>query len=272
MPLKSSISSLEHAIKILETVIFKGQNGLSIKEISQVVELHPSTVYRYLSTFLNHGYISKTSDGRYRPGIKLVELGSYVLNGFDLREIAHPYLVKLVNAVNQTVHLAVRDGYEAIYIDKVEGPRTLQMRSRVGMRIPLYCTALGKVLLAYSSKEEVDRYVREVRLTPRTQNTIVSPSELEKELLDVRKRGYAIDNQENEEGIVCIGVPIFSFGGHVVAALSISGFFKSFSPEKIPVLLASLKETAVSISKDLGGLKDKHRVSSSKNHGNQLDI
>jgi len=272
MPLKSSINSLEQAIVILETITFKGQNGLSIREISQAVELHPSTVYRYLNTFLAHGYVSKTSDGRYKPGIKLIELGSYVLNGFDLREIAHPYLVKLVNTVNQTAHLAVREGYEAIYIDKVEGPRTLQMRSRVGMRIPLYCTALGKVLLAYSSKEEIDHYVREVKLVPRTQNTIVSPSKLEEELLDIRKKGYAVDNQENEEGIVCIGVPIFSFGGRVVAALSISGFFKSFSPEKIPVLLASLKETAVSISKDLGGLKDKHRVSFPKHHSGQMDI
>jgi len=253
MPPKSSIGALEQAIKILEIVVFEGRNGITIKEISQKIDLHPSTIYRYLNTFLSYGYVSRSTDGNYKPGIKLVELGNYVLNGFDLREIAHPYLVRLVNEVNQTVHLAIREGNEAIYIDKVEGPQTLQMRSRVGMKIPLYCTALGKVLLAYSSEEDIDHYLKEVELTPRTQNTIISSCELKEELLNIRKQGYALDNQENEQGIICVGAPIFDFTGQVVAALSISGFFKDFSPDKIPEILSSLQRTVRSISQDLGG-------------------
>ncbi|HOQ68270.1 MAG TPA: IclR family transcriptional regulator, partial [Candidatus Atribacteria bacterium] len=141
---------------------------------------------------------------------------------------------------------------EALYIDKVEGPKTLQMRSRVGMRIPLYCTALGKVLLAYSSEEDIDRYLEEVELIPRTPNTIVSPGKLKEELLSIRERGYALDNQENEEGIICVGAPITDFSGQVVAALSVSGFFKDFSSDKIPEILSSLQKTAASISQDLG--------------------
>jgi len=253
MPPKSSIGTLEQAIKILEMVVFEGRNGITIKEISQKMDLHPSTIYRYLNTFLSHGYVSRSTDGNYKPGIKLIELGNYVLNGFDLREVAHPYLVRLVNAVNQTAHLAIREGNEAIYIDKVEGPKTLQMRSRVGMRVPLYCTALGKVLLAYSSEEDVDRYLKEVELTPRTQNTIVSPGKIKEELLSIRKQGYALDNQENEQGIICVGAPIFDFSGKVVAALSVSGFFKDFSPDKLPGILSSLQKIASSISQDLGG-------------------
>lgn len=250
---KSSIGALEQAIKILEMVVFEGRNGITIKEISQKIDLHPSTIYRYLNTFVSYGYVSRINDSIYKPGIKLVELGNYVLNGFDLREVAHPYLVGLVNEVNQTAHLAIREGNEAIYIDKVEGPKTLQMRSRVGMRVPLYCTALGKILLAYSSEEEVDRYLKEVELAPRTQNTIVSPSRLKEELLNIRKQGYALDNQENEQGIICVGAPIFSFSEQVVAALSVSGFFKDFSPDRLPRILSSLQKTASLISHDLGG-------------------
>ncbi|HQE25622.1 MAG TPA: IclR family transcriptional regulator [Candidatus Atribacteria bacterium] len=252
MSAKSSIGALEQAIKILEIVVFEGGHGITIKEISQKIDLHPSTIYRYLNTFLNYGYVSRAPNGGYKPGIKLVELGNYVLNGFDLREIAHPYLVKLVNEVNQTAHLAIREGNEALYIDKVEGPKTLQMRSRVGMRIPLYCTALGKVLLAYSSEEDIDRYLEEVELIPRTPNTIVSPGKLKEELLSIRERGYALDNQENEEGIICVGAPITDFSGQVAAALSVSGFFKDFSSDKIPEILSSLQKTAASISQDLG--------------------
>lgn len=253
MSAKSSIGALEQAIKILEIVVFEGGNGITIKEVSQKIELHPSTIYRYLNTFLSYGYVSRASDGGYKPGIKLVELGNYVLNGFDLREIAHSYLVKLVDELNQTAHLAIREGNEALYIDKVEGPKTLQMRSRVGMRIPLYCTALGKVFLAYSSEEDIDRYLKEVELIPRTQNTIVSSDRLKEELLGIRKRGYALDNQENEEGIICVGAPIIDFSGKVVAALSVSGFFKDFSPDKIPEISSSLQKIASSISQDLGG-------------------
>lgn len=250
---KSSIGTLEQAIKILELVVFGEKGGLTLKEVTEKTGLHSSTVYRYLNTFLQFGYLKKEPTGLYKPGIKLLELGNHVLNSFDLREIAHPYLVELVNRVNQTAHLAIREGDEALYIDKVEGPKTLQMRSRVGMRVPLYCTALGKILLAYSDKEDVDRYLREVELKPRAQNTITSSLKLKEELSRVKQQGYAIDNQENEQGIVCVGAPIFDFTGQAVAALSVSGFFKDFSGGKIKEIISHLRKTTALISKGLGG-------------------
>lgn len=252
MTLKSSIGTLEQAIKILELVVLNEKSSVTLREIAEKTGLHSSTVYRYLNTFVQFDYIRRTPGGLYKPGIKLLELGNHVLSSFDLREVAHPYLVELVNQVSQTVHLAVREGDEALYLDKVENPKTLQMRSRVGMRIPLYCTALGKVLLAYSDEGDINRYLKEVELKPQTYNTIISPLELKEELWKVKQQGYAVDNQENEQGIICVGAPIFDFTKRVVAALSVSGFFKDFSEGKIQEIIVHLKKTTARISKALG--------------------
>lgn len=250
--LRSRIASLAQALKILEIVIAKSPAGVTLKEISMESGLHYSTVYRYLSTFEFFGYVRQRLKGVYIPGTKLLEAGFKALASFDLREVAHPILVKLVSKIGQTVHMAVREGMEAIYIDKVEGPETLQMRSRIGMKIPLYCTALGKVLLAFSNDEDIENYLNTVELQPRTLYTIVHPHKLREELRKVKEKGYAIDNQENEQGIMCIGVPVVDFTGKVVAAVSASGFFGDFSEENIQKMLPHLQEATRLISKELG--------------------
>jgi len=148
----------------------------------------------------------------------------------------------------QTVHLTIRDAYEGVYIDKVEGPGTLPMMSRIGMRMPLYSTSFGKVLLAYSPESFINEYLRKVPLIPRTENTITDPEKLKEELLKVKKQGYAFDNEENERGIKCIGAPIFDYSGNVVAAVSISGYYKDFEGENREKLLKELLSACDRIS------------------------
>lgn len=247
MKQKIGISSANQTLEILEYIVLSGRE-VSLKEIAEEMGLHVSTVHRYLSSLLEKGYVRRTPNGLYKPGFRILELSSYVLQSLDLREIARPYLIELMENTKQTVHLTIRDGYEGVYIDKVEGPGTLPMMSRIGMRMPLYSTSFGKVLLAYSPESFINEYLKKVPLIPRTENTITDPEKLREELLRVRKQGYAFDNEENERGIKCMGAPIFDFSGNVVAAVSISGYYKNFEGENRERLLKELLNTCEKIS------------------------
>ncbi|HOP95575.1 MAG: IclR family transcriptional regulator [Dictyoglomaceae bacterium] len=250
MKMKSGINSAGQTLEILEYVVLSGRE-VSLKEISEEIGLHISTVHRYLSTLINKGYLRKTHSGSYKPGFRILELSSYILQSFDLRDIARPYLIELMENTKQTVHLTIKDGYEGVYIDKVEGPGTLPMMSRVGMRMPLYSTSFGKVLLAYSPKEYVEDYLKKVPLIPRTENTITDPEKLKIELEKIRKQGYAFDDEENERGIKCIGAPVFDYTGNIGAAVSISGYYLSFEGENKEKLISELSKTCEKISSAL---------------------
>jgi len=140
MKQKIGISSANQTLEILEYIVLSGRE-VSLKEIAEEIGLHVSTVHRYLSSLLEKGYVRRTPNGLYKPGFRILELSSYILQSLDLREIARPYLIELMENTKQTVHLTIRDGYEGVYIDKVEGPGTLPMMSRIGMRMPLYSTS-----------------------------------------------------------------------------------------------------------------------------------
>jgi DNA-binding IclR family transcriptional regulator len=243
----SGINSARQTLKILESIILSTKE-LKLKDLSDEMGLHISTIHRYLDILIEMGYVRKVTGGFYKPGFKLLELSSYILQNFDLREIARPYLIELMNKTNLTVHLTIKDGYEGVYIDTVEGPGTLPMMSRIGMRMPLYSTSFGKVLLAYSSDKEIEDYLRNVPLVKRTPNTITSPKKLKEELIKVKKKGYAFDNEENERGIRCLGAPVFDYKGDVICAVSVSGYFTNFEGERKKEILSHLKETTKKIS------------------------
>ncbi|MGB9857487.1 MAG: IclR family transcriptional regulator [Dictyoglomaceae bacterium] len=250
---KIGIGSAEQTLDILEYIILCGRE-VSLKEISEEIGLHISTVYRYLSTLMERGYVRKTPNGFYKPGFRILELSSYILQSLDLRDIARPFLIELMENTKQTVHLTIKDGYEGVYIDKVEGPGTLPMMSRVGMRMPLYSTSFGKVLLAYSSEDYIKDYLKKVPLIPRTNKTIIDKDKLKEELKKVRKQGYAFDNEENERGIKCIGAPIFDFSQKAIAAVSISGYYLSIEENK-DKFLSELLKTCERISQVLRSKK-----------------
>jgi len=202
-------------------------------------------------------YIEKNpSDGRYRLGLKLFELGRKAVSRFDLREKSRPFLERLVFETGETVHLCILDGAEVVYMDKVEPERSVRMASRIGSRTPAYCTSVGKAIMAYLSAPQVENILRVHGLKPRTQHTIHSVIEMKNELKKVREQGFAVDNEENEEGVRCVGCVVRGATGEPVAAISVSGPAFRVAANKLADLARPVKTAAIELSMELGFHKE----------------
>lgn len=246
------VQSLDRALDLLETLV-EADEPVGVTELSQSINLHKSTVYRLLATLKHRGYVeqdAKTND--YRVGLKLFEVGSAVLNKMDLRQQVKPYLEKLMEETKETVHLGVLDQHEVVYIDKVESSETIRMYSKIGRRVPVHCTSLGKVLLAYSAEEEVQAAVEERGLPKFTEHTITDPVEFQTVLAKVREQGYAVDNEEQEHDIRCLSGPVFNYDGKIVAAFSISGPISRMTEERVEMLSQRIVEYSRMISASFG--------------------
>jgi IclR family acetate operon transcriptional repressor len=227
---------------------------MSCSEIGRRLEMPRSTTYRLLSTLAVGGYVVADSDGyakEYRLGFKILELASRLLEGMELRRQALPYLRELRDATGETVHLVVADGVQVTYIEKVDSLKTVRMHSAVGRQGYMHSTAVGKAILAYRG-DDVDRAIEKNGLPALTANTITDRDMLLEELERVRNQGYAVDDVENEEGIRCVGAPIFDHQGQVCAALSVSGPAFRFSLDRVRDLSGTVKGTGLEISRQLG--------------------
>lgn len=245
------VHAVERAVQLLD-VLARGDAGVS--ELARATGLHKATVYRLLVTLRRLGLVQLTPDGtRYRLGLRLVELGGRVLSRLDIREVARPYLAALRDETRLTVHMAVLDGTEVVYIEKLDAPTHLRMASFVGTRNPVYCTALGKAILAALDEPELAELLQRLTFVPRTARTLTSVEALRQDLEATRARGYSVDNVENEEGIRCVGAPVFGHGGRVVAAISVSAPVFSLPLEAIEPVGRRVAETARLISRALGG-------------------
>ncbi len=245
------VQSIERALNILEELA-KEKDGMGVTELSRRVGLHKSTVHRILSVLLKYKYVDKDPDTkRYRLGMKPLYLGGIILDRLDLRREAHDLLKKLANEVNETVHLVIPDNDMGLYIDKIDSNQTFRMRSQIGWYVPLHATAVGKAILAFSPRSYVDRVIRK-GLKSCTENTITNPEVLLRHLEEVRLRGYAVDDEENEPGVRCVAAPIFDYRNKVIAALSISGSVLTITQERIPYLAKKVMEYASVISKRMG--------------------
>ena len=185
-------------------------------------------------------------------GLKLFELGSKAIAHLDWRERARPVLQRLASQTGETAHLCILDDGEVLYLEKVEAPRTVRVPSIVGRRYPAHCGAAGKTLLAFQPEEEIEELIKRRGLKAYTRNTLTTPAQLREGLRLVREQGYAIDNEEFEEGLECIGAPIRDYSGKVVAAISIAGPAFRITEDKLPVLARSVIEAAQELSDDLG--------------------
>jgi len=251
-PKKGSIlQSVDHALAVLES--FDAANPeLGVTALSGRLKLAKSTVYRLLSTLAARGYVCQNpATGKYRLGLKAFEVGSLAVSQLTVREIALPLLERLRDATKETVHLGVRDGDAVIYLDKIETPHAMRMYSRTGRRAPLHCTALGKVLLAFAPSTEAARLLRR-GLRRYTPNTIIDPDVLGKELGKIREDGYALDEEEFEEGLKCVAAPLWDYSGTVVASAGIAGPHIRITSDRLPDLIAVVRETAGEISARLG--------------------
>jgi len=246
------IKVLDKTFNILDVLLEHG-SSIHITEISKKLGLYPSTIHRILDTLKCRGYVEQDpKTQKYRLGLKLLELGMAKLHQIDLVKEAIPYLRELVQKCNETVHLGVVERGEVLYLAKEESSQTIRMISYIGKRAPLHCTALGKILLAYMSEEERKKILEEKGLPRLTENTITNNQELEKELEQVRKQGFALDREENEKNVQCIAAPIRNYQGKVIAALSISSPSFRINEDIQKKLKEELLKTSESLSKRLG--------------------
>jgi IclR family KDG regulon transcriptional repressor len=243
------VKSLDRALHILDLLKTK-RGGFGVTEISREIGLNKTSVYRMLSTFVRHGYAEQDSETeRYKLGYKVLELSSSLLESIDLRKEARVFLKELEEMTNEVIHLVVYDRGEVVYIEKLEGNETLRMHSRVGTRAPMHCTSVGKVILAYLPQEEVLSIFERYEFDPHTPYTIVDKEVLLDHLIDIRKKGYALDLEENEVGITCIAAPIFDHSGKVIAAFSVSGPTTRMTSNR----LGELKDHMMDLSRKISG-------------------
>ncbi|WP_370675033.1 IclR family transcriptional regulator [Pleomorphomonas sp. PLEO] len=243
---------MERALNILE--LFSEQKvELNLAEISQMTGLHKSTLHSLLKTLQSQGYIEQTeSNAPYRLGVKLLERGYLVQRSRDFIAVARPYLEELSEKTGQTVHLGVLDGKSGVYVDKVEGTRSIIVYSRIGRRMPIHTTAIGKVLLAFQQPAIIGKTLDGYDFASSTENTITRRDVYEAALARVRSDGFAVDEQENVRGCRCAAVPVWGHDRKLVAAISISTVVENVSMDEFKLLIEQLKVTGAGISHDLG--------------------
>lgn len=246
------IQALDRALKIMD-LFDEYTTELKITEISARMDLHKSTVHSLLKTLQMHGYINQDVEtGKYKLGLKLLEKGQLMLQSLDIRTAARKHLVVLSEQTGQTTHLVILDGKEGVYLDKVEGEKAAIRYSRIGRRISLHSSAVGKVLTAFRTKDEIDALLRNYQFSKMTDVTITEKDAFVNELNQVRDQGYSIDNQENEPGVRCAAAPIFEHNGSIVAAISLSTLVSTVDDSLFKAYIALLKKEAEAISQTLG--------------------
>ena len=248
------IRAVERALELLQ-VFSTTEPELSLTELSKRLKLNTSTTYRLLATLESHGYIEQNSEnGKYHLGVACLELGSVFLSQVSLRRQALPLLEALRNDCKETVHLTILDRMEVVYLEKLESLLPIGfMSSRVGGRSPAYCTGVGKALLAYEAPDEVRSFYSGHSLKWYTDNTIVDVDKLLADLTEVRKRGFAIDNEEHETGVKCVAAPIRDHQGKVVGAISVSGPVQRMNEKIAEIdLVSKVINTSREISARLG--------------------
>ena len=250
------MKSLKKALAIMETFLDCPDEEIGITELVERVGLNISTVHHIASVLVKEGYLSQAQPrAKYGLGAKFLQFGHLATSRMKIGNMALPFLTSLSQAVNQSVNLAVLDSAEAVYvqcISSIDPSHQLRTFTQSGARVPLYCTGVGKVLLAYMPETELRKYFQKCDFYRRTENTITDPVKLEDDLSVVKRRGYAVDNEEMELGVRCIAAPVRDFGGGVIAAVSISGPTARVTHEYLQELYPLLKNRTSAISAVMG--------------------
>jgi len=251
-PPRYNITALHRGLKLL-ALVGEAQRALAAGEIARLSNLHASTVHRFLVNLEAAGFLTREdSTGKYQLGPACVSLGRAALDRLDVHRISLPYLRELNRLTRETVHLTVRQDLTAVYVEKLESLEPLRIFSQVGAAVPLHCTGVGKVLLAYATEEELSSVLPRLTLTRCTSNSISSLQELEAELSRVRRQGYATDLEEYDNHIRCIAAPLWDHAGHVKAAFSITGPATRMTRARLRQLSPLVIRVSQDVSKQLG--------------------
>ena len=245
-----SVPVLVRALSVLE-LLANSPNGLTLAEVRRKLQIPKSSAHCILLTFLRQDYITRSDrTRRYVLGQKIFSLASHALAGQEVREAAMPHLRQLMLTTNLTVHMGVLDGNEAVLVAKVDPPGVMGVATWLGRRMEVHCTGVGKALIAYLPEDALTQLLRSRTFPRHNENTIVSVKRLMQELETVRTLGYATDDEEDEVGYRCIGVPVFQ-QDRVVAAISLAGSVLQVTNENTKELLRHLTRTAELIQRSL---------------------
>jgi len=246
-----NINSVQRCLRLL-SLFAQAPGGLSASEVAKQSGLPVSTVHRFLVNLENAGFLAYNSSEKYHLGISSFSIGHAALAQLDIRRLSFPYLQTLNQNTRETIHLTVRHGLSAVYVEKLDSPEKLRIFSRIGASVPLHCTAVGKVLLAYLPQNELERTLQQLELRRLTPSTIGDLLELERHLQRVRKNGYAFDLEEHEPHIRCVAAPIWDHRGAVNASLSLTAPAVRMALPRLRQLAPLIQQAGLRISRELG--------------------
>ncbi|MEW1628359.1 IclR family transcriptional regulator [Streptomyces sp. NPDC089173] len=242
--------TVDRALSILPLL---AQGPADLGQVAERLGVHKSTALRLLRTLHEHGLVYRQQDQRYRLGARLFALAQEAVENLDVREIAHPHLVELNDRCGHTVHLAVYEEQEVLYIDKVESRYPVRMYSRIGKPVAITVAAVAKLLLADLTEPERRAIAEKLDYPVYTSRSTPNAAAFLKELAVVREQGWATDLGGHEESINCVGAPIRGADGRVVAAMSVSAPNVVVTAEELLTLLPLVRRTAETISREYSG-------------------
>jgi IclR family acetate operon transcriptional repressor len=255
-----NITSLQRGLRLLD-LFASAERGLAASQVAKLSGLPVSTVHRFLVNLESAGFLNCSDTGSYHLGVACFSIGQAALAQLDIRRLSLPYLQELNQNTRETIHLTVRHGLSAVYVEKLDSPEPLRIYSRVGAAVPLHCTGVGKVILAYMPPEELAGIMPHLEFKRLTANSIGSLKELQTHLQKVRRNGYACDLEEYEPHIRCIAAPIWDHSAAVNASVSITGPAVRMSLTRLRQLAPLIQDASQRISRELG-----YQASSLGNH------
>ena len=243
-------TTLIKGLLVLEALV-ASNSPRGVTELAQELGLMKSNVHRLLKTLAHQGYVRQDVEtGRYRCSPKLWELGARVSRNVEIVSVAKPAMTSLMQVTNETVHVAILDNNEVLYVGMMECPQPVRTFAQVGMRAPLYAVGTGKCMLAHLDPDTIRQILND--LQPCSPNTIVDPDALSRELQNIRSRGYATNRAEWREGVGSVAAPIFDASLRVFAAIGVSGPLHRMTPERVKAFAPSVIEAAEAISREFG--------------------
>jgi DNA-binding IclR family transcriptional regulator len=248
---KYNVPSLEKALCMIETLA-EQDKPMGVSDLCKLMDIPKTSAFFILNTLESHAYISKTEDGKYKLGTKFLTLGATILNKLDIRHFAIPFMQKLMEDCKFTVHLAVLDQGEALFIEKLENQGFVKFSTYIGQRQPLHVSGVGKALAGFISESLLDEILVTKGLPRKTENTITTIREFKAALGTIRKQGFAVEDEEGEIGVRCIGAPIFDARSRLKASISVTALRAELTIHEIPVIGNKVKQTALEISRSIG--------------------
>ncbi|HHY94645.1 MAG TPA: IclR family transcriptional regulator [Firmicutes bacterium] len=253
---KSRVQSVSKALRILEILANSPDGEMSVSQVAKELGWHRTTVYRFMQTLVDEGFVRYLPAGeRYHLTFKIVELANQLVNRLDIRRVARPHLLRLVEKWQINAHLGVMEGGQVVFIDRLECDKPLRTHFHIGRRAPIHATAVGKALLAEMEPGVALELVRKAGWQRYTAQTICDEEVFLRELAEIRRAGYSVDRGEHNQGVACVAAVVRDVTGGAVGGISLSGAAEEILGQDVEAMGQSVRETAEFISVDLGWQK-----------------